>query len=119
MHKLAQNQFTVFVQNAEFNIICRLYNKNIAPNVAADTPNDTSGGMVFLLSIITCGIYLLYWMYKAGEKVQAAQAKRGLPSDANSGILYLVLSLVGFSIVSYCLIQSGLNELNKMATPHA
>ena len=82
-------------------------------NVAADTPNDTSGGMVFLLSIITCGIYLLYWMYKAGEK---AQAKRGLPSDANSGILYLVLSLVGFSIVSYCLIQ---NELNKMATPHA
>ena len=76
-------------------------------NVAADTPNDTSGGMVF---------YLLYWMYKAGEKVQAAQAKRGLPSDANSGILYLVLSLVGFSIVSYCLIQ---NELNKMATPHA
>lgn len=85
-------------------------------NVAADTPNDTSGGMVFLLSIITCGIYMLYWIYKAGEKVQAAQAKRGLPSDSNSGILYLVLSLVGFSIVSYCLIQ---NELNKMATPHA
>ena len=77
---------------------------------------DTSGGMVFLLSIITCGIYMLYWMYKAGEKVQAAQAKRGLPYDSNSGILYLILSLFGFSIVSYCLIQ---NELNKMATPHA
>lgn len=85
-------------------------------NVAADTPNDTSGGMVFLLGLITCGIYTLYWMYKAGEKVQAAQTKRGLPSDSNSGILYLILSLVGFSIVSYCLIQ---NELNKMATPHA
>ena len=44
-------------------------------NVAADTPNDTSGGMVFLLSIITCGIYMLYWMYKAGEKVQALRQR--------------------------------------------
>ena len=34
-------------------------------NVAADTPNDTSGGMVFLLSIITCGIYMLYCIRQA------------------------------------------------------
>lgn len=85
-------------------------------NVAADTPNDTSGGMVFILGLITCGIYMFYWMYKAGEKVQSAQAKRGLPADSNSGILYLILTLFGLGIVSYCLIQ---NELNKMATPNA
>lgn len=85
-------------------------------NVAADTPNDTSGGVVFLLSIITCNIYFWYWCYKAGEKVQLAQQKRGLPSDSNSGVLYLILSIFGLSIVTYCLIQS---ELNKMATPNA
>ncbi len=85
-------------------------------NIAADTPNDTSGGMVFLLTLITCGIYGIYWMYKAGGKVQEAQAKRGLPSDSNSSILYLILTLFGLGIVAYCLIQ---NELNKMATPNA
>lgn len=83
-------------------------------NVAADTPTDTSGGIVFLLGIITCSIYTLYWMYKAGQKVQIAQQKRGLPSDSNSGILYLLLTFFGLGIVTYCLIQS---ELNKMATP--
>ena len=36
-------------------------------NVAADTPNDTSGGMVFLLSIITCGIYMLYRLLRQRE----------------------------------------------------
>ena len=53
-------------------------------NVAADTPNDTSGGVVFLLSIITCNIYFWFWCYKAGEKIQLAQQKRGLPSDSQT-----------------------------------
>lgn len=81
-------------------------------NTAADTPNDTSGVMVVILSIVTCSIYLFYWMYKAGEKVQKAQQARNLPADSNSGVIYLVLTLFGLGIVSYCLIQ---NELNKMA----
>ena len=85
-------------------------------NVAAETPSDTSGGLVIVLSIVTCSIYLLYWFYKAGEKLNTAQQKRGLPSDSNSGILYLILAIVGLSIVSYALIQA---ELNKMATPNA
>ncbi len=81
-------------------------------NAAADKPNDTSGGIVFLLSIVTCGIYMLYWMYKAGEKVQEAQSKRGMASDSNNSLIYLIVTLFGFGIVAYCLIQ---NELNKMA----
>ena len=85
-------------------------------NTAADTPNDSSGGIVFLLSIVTCGIYLIYWMYTAGGKVQAAQAKRGMASDSNASIIYLILTIVGFSIIAYCLIQ---NELNKMAATNA
>lgn len=85
-------------------------------NEASDSQNDTSGGIVFLLGIVTCGIYTLYWMYKAGEKVNAAQAKRGMASDSNNSLIYLLLTLFGLGIVTYCLIQ---NELNKMAATNA
>lgn len=81
-------------------------------NTASDRPGDTSGGVVFLLGLITCNIYNLYWMYKAGEKVSYIKQKSGQGADSSSGVLYLVLSLFGLGIVSYCLIQS---ELNKVA----
>lgn len=81
-------------------------------NTAAGETSATSGIMVFVLGLVTCGIYTLYWMYKAGELTNKAKAAYGLPTDNTTGILYLVLSLFGLGIVSYCLIQ---NDLNKMA----
>lgn len=71
---------------------------------------DTSGGMAFLLSLITCRIYSLYWMYKQGEKLDNAKTAHGIPSS-NSGILYLVLDVFGFGIVSYALMQDSINKL--------
>lgn len=70
-----------------------------------------SGGMVFLLSLVTCGIYLFVWMYKAGDALNRAKSARGMMVDGNSGVVYLLLSIFGLSIVSYCLIQSELNKL--------
>lgn len=80
-------------------------------NTVSGTEGGTSGGMAFLFSIITCGIYSFYWMYKQGEKLDAAKSERGIPSS-NSGVLYLILSFIGLSVVSYALMQ---NELNKLA----
>lgn len=74
-------------------------------NTVAGEPQATSGGMVFLFSIITCGIYGLYWLYKMGERCDRIKGMNG-----SSGILYLILGLVGFSIISYCLIQDTLNK---------
>lgn len=82
-------------------------------NAASGRNGDTSGGMVFLLSLVTCSIYMWVWMYKAGEKVNVVKQRNGYPSDSNSGIIYLLLSLFGLSIVAECLIQS---ELNNVAT---
>ena len=73
---------------------------------------DASGGVVILLSIITCSIYLWFWLYQAGEKINMGKAQKGIPGDSNNGILYLILAILGFSIISYALIQ---NELNKLA----
>lgn len=72
----------------------------------------TSFGMVFLLSLVTCNIYYFYWLFKRGEIIDNYNMQRGLPSGS-SGIIYLVLSLFGFGIVAYALMQ---NELNKIAS---
>lgn len=68
--------------------------------------------MAIILSIITCGIYGIYWYYTAGGKVGDIQEYDRRPRDSYLGILYLVLDLLGFGIVSMALIQ---NELNKVA----
>lgn len=81
-------------------------------NTASDEQNDVSAGLVVLLGIVTCGIYMLYWYYRAGQKVNRMNSFSGKPADSSLSILYLLLSLFGFSIISLALIQ---NELNQVA----
>ena len=98
-------------------VSCGIYGWYWLASMANDTTRvsgheqDTSGGMVVLLSIVTCNIYHIYWMYKAGEKIDIARSRRGLPSQ-NNGIVYLLLTLFGLSIISWALLQ---NELNQFA----
>ena len=63
-----------------------------------------------ILSIVTCGIYGIYWAYKKGETIDKFNASRGMAAT-NNAIIYLVLELV-FPIAIYILLQ---NELNKIA----
>lgn len=69
----------------------------------------TTGVMAFLFSILTCGIYQIYWHYKIGKKMYEAGQKYG-KNISDNAILYLILSLFGFGIVNYCLIQNDLNK---------
>lgn len=68
-----------------------------------------SGGMVLLFSLITCGIYGIYWMYQMGVAVETIHDQNGEPRGS-APVVYLLLSLFGLGIVAYALIQ---NELNK------
>lgn len=79
-------------------------------NRAANDANGTSGGVAFLLTLVTCNIYGWYWAYKQGEKMDYAKNARNMPSS-NSGILYLILCLVGLGIVAYALMQDSLNAI--------
>ena len=83
-------------------------------NYVSDHPDDTSGGVVFLLSLITCGIYGIYWFYKAGEKVSYIKSRTTGYPDSSTGILYLILALLGLQIINYCLIQNELNKVTEM-----
>ena len=80
--------------------------------IASRNPNDTPPGTVILLSIVTCGIYMYYWLYKAGDSLCTARMYARGNAGENSGILYLILAIFGFAIVSTALIQ---NELNSIA----
>ena len=80
-----------------------------------DEINDVSddkgptGGMTFLYTIITCGIYYFIWAYKSGQRLYESGRKYNKPIADNS-VIYLILSIFGLSIVTYCLIQSDLNK---------
>lgn len=63
-----------------------------------------------ILSFITCGIFAIYWNYKMGKQIYEAKLARGLNASDNS-ILYLILSLLGWSIINVALMQSDLNEM--------
>lgn len=96
-----------------------------------------------ILTIITCGIYGIYWaiclareavavkdptdsgvleivlmlflpfvgFFLAEQKLTKGCEEKGIPHNDNS-VLYLILGLVGLSIVNYCMLQ---NDLNKLA----
>lgn len=70
----------------------------------------TSGVMAAVLTIVTCSIYGLYWAYKMGEKIDNIKTSKGMPSS-NSGVLYLILMLVGGGVISYALMQYEVNKL--------
>lgn len=79
-------------------------------NLVSNHSEDMSGGMAFLLTLVTCGIYSYVWCYKMGEKLDEVAANKGMPVQSRS-IVYLVLSLFGLGIVSYCLMQDSLNKM--------
>lgn len=76
----------------------------------------TSGTLVLVLDIVTCGIYGLYWIYQMGQRVDRLNAMYGRRSD-NSGLLYLLISILGFSIVAYGVTQNELNNFYRSFTP--
>lgn len=82
-------------------------------NTLLETPNATSGGMVVLLSIVTCSIYLIYWMYITGQALDNYIVTKEGGQHGSRGVLYMVLAIVGFSIIDWALLQ---NELNQRAT---
>ena len=79
-------------------------------NELANPPQKTSGVVAFLLSLVTCGIYSLYWSYKMGNLLDTADVANGKYSQ-NRGVIYLVLSIFGLGIVTYCLLQNSINNM--------
>lgn len=78
--------------------------------------NGRSGAMVLVLSLVTCGIYGLFWTYQMGQRVDRLNERYGRHTD-NSGLLYLIVSILGFSIVAYAVMQNELNNYYRNVPP--
>jgi hypothetical protein len=71
------------------------------------TPEDdykTSGLLVFIFTLITCGIYGWYWDYQMGQKMNI------LKKDDCIHVLFLILGLLRMDIINIALMQ---HEINK------
>jgi hypothetical protein len=58
-----------------------------------------------LLSLVTCGLYHFYHQYRLGEDI--AQVSR--PDQKNDGLVALVLSILGLTIIVDAIQQSHIN----------
>ena len=101
-----------FITCGIYGIIWYISMVNDVNSICNDEKSNQSGGIVFLLTLVTCGIYGIIWFYQAGQRMNAAGKKYGIEIADNS-IIYLVLYLVGLSIVSYGLLQSDLNKFSE------
>ncbi len=84
---------------------------NDTNRVCNDEQSSQSGGMVFLLTLVTCGIYGIIWFYNAGKRLEKSGKKYGKEISDNS-VIYLIVNLVGFGIIAYCMVQSDLNKFS-------
>ena len=73
-------------------------------NELTDDTTAPSGIVVFLLSLVTCGIYGIYWAYVMGRKVAY------LSRTSDSGIVNLIIALFGFQIINLALFQDAVNR---------
>ena len=78
----------------------------------ANEDTEFTGVKAFLFTLITCGIYSIYWNYKIGKEMYEANKKHGIDANDNS-IVFLILSIFGLSIVTYCIVQNELNVLSR------
>ena len=75
--------------------------------------NDTSDMIGEYLLLMLVPYYNIYWVYTRGKKISEEAARRGIQITDNS-VLYLILNLLGLSIVSYAMMQNDLNKLARM-----
>lgn len=78
-------------------------------DTVSQNPNKRSGVLVILLTLLTCGIYMIYYWYQNGKLMEETNQQNGKNGSSNA-ILFLILSLLGFSIVNYIILQADLNK---------
>ena len=94
-------------------ITCGIYefywNYKVWDSLYQATGRPSKAGLDVVLSLVTCGIYYMYMMYQMGKLESEAYSKYGLRSKDDS-ILYLILGIVSFGVVSMAIVQSNINS---------
>ncbi len=65
----------------------------------------------FFLTLITCGLYNIYYEYYMAQGIVEVQDVRGYPRSKDLPVLSLILTIIGLNIVTDAIQQ---NEINKI-----
>jgi len=85
---------------------------NVANDISKLQPNSgVKAGKDLLLPIVTFGFYFIYLMYKYPKVITNIEMEKGKQVH-DFAILSIILAVLGFSIIPWCMIQA---ELNKFA----
>ncbi|GEM00853.1 protein of unknown function [Halolactibacillus halophilus] len=68
-----------------------------------------SGAKALIFLLLTCGIYGFFWYYVVGQKMADMQRQHNMLIKDN-GVLYIVLAIFGFGIISDAIIQAEMNK---------
>ncbi len=82
-----------------------MYCCNNEINQLSGDTEAVSGGWVILFTFITMGIYGIYWAYQMGRRNDRITGR-----DDKSHILFVVLSILGLSIVVMAIMQDNINK---------
>ncbi|HHX18442.1 MAG TPA: DUF4234 domain-containing protein [Clostridium sp.] len=97
-------------------ITCGIYGIYWMYKMTEDITNyngeNANPGTEILLMIVTCGIYVYFWNYKMGKRIYTAQLNTEGAVASDESVLYLILTLLGLSIVSVAIMQSNINKLS-------
>ena len=86
--------------------------------ICHDDGEETQGLAVFiLLSIVTCGVYSYYWMFKLEERLQYNGPRYGITIQESGSdiLLWLVLGIFTCGICSYFGLHILMQNLNKLS----
>ncbi|MDR3127894.1 MAG: DUF4234 domain-containing protein [Bifidobacteriaceae bacterium] len=87
-----------------------LINQDIQDSL--EQKSKRSSAAVVLFSLITCSIYTIYWTYVTSTDLENIENNKNL-SPRNEGIIYVILSIFGLSIISLALLQNRLNIVSN------
>ncbi len=65
--------------------------------------------------ILTCGLYQIYWWYRINGLMMEAQSQTSYTAIPDNKLLFILLWLFGFGIISMAILQSDLNLLWERA----
>jgi hypothetical protein len=63
-----------------------------------------------VFSVVSLGIYYLYWFYTRTTRLAQGLGRRGFTCHDN-GVLNIILALLGFPIIGIAIMQDDLNHL--------
>lgn len=108
--EIAINVILVLVTCGIYGFVWAVFLANDLRKLANDE-DKMSGGLVALFSVLTCGLFLLYWYYHAGKSIDKAKYMRNIPIEDAGSMMYLIFGVLGLGIVSISMIQNEVNNL--------